>query len=239
VNAGVRFLAAFNAIEGHFRRVLAADERADFGWMAQEYAAKNHLPREYRDALSAFGRLRNAISHGRYYGGRPIAEPVPEVVDQIELLRDKIMAPPAALSVLGTMEVCTAGLDELISVALEYIRRFDYSQLPVYDEGKYVGILTTNAIARWLASQIAASGGLAEVEQVRRVLEFSEPHEHALHVPRTITVAAAIHELSSGGQAGRPAAALIITQSGKITEKPLAVVVSDDLPALMAAQAIS
>lgn len=192
----MRFLAAFNEIEDHFRRVLGAGDHADFGWMAREYVDRKHLPREFRDALSAFASLRNAISHGLYQGGRPIAEPVAEVVMQIEQIHDKLVAPPAALSVLGTMVVRTADLDEPISVALDHVRRFDYSQLPVYDGGVYVGILTTNAIARWLAAQLAASDGLAEVEPVRRVLTFAEPHERALHVPRAITAAEAIYQLS-------------------------------------------
>jgi CBS domain-containing protein len=237
VSAGARFIAAFNEIESYFRKALDVDEHVEFTWMAQEYGTRKHLPRDYRDALLAFGRLRNAISHERYYGGRPVAEPVPQVVEQIERLRDKIIVPPAALSVLGTMDIRTVGLDEPINVALEYVRRFDYSQLPVYDAGKYVGILTTNAVARWLAGQLAASGGLAECEPVRRVLEFAEPHERALHVPRTITAAAAIGQFSSG-HGGKPAAALIVTESGKVTEKPLAIVVADDLPALMAALSI-
>jgi CBS domain-containing protein len=238
VSAGARFLAAFNEIESYFRKALSVDEHVEFTWMAQEYAARKHLPREYRDALLAFGRLRNAISHERYYGGRPVAEPVPQVVEQIERLREKIITPPAALSVLGTMDVCTIDPDEPINVALEYFRRFDYSQLPVYEAGRYVGILTTNAVARWLAGQLAASGGLAECEPVHRVLGFTEPHESALHVPRTITAAAAIGQFSTG-HAGKPAAALIVTESGKVIEKPLAIVVADDLPALMGALAIS
>jgi predicted transcriptional regulator len=161
---------------------------------------------------------------------------VAEVVDQIERLRERIVAPPAALRVLGSMNVCTTGPDEPIGSALDHIRRFDYSQLPVYDGAVYAGILTTNAIARWLAAQLAASGGLAEAESVRRVLTFAEPHEQALHVPKTLTAAEAIHHLSSDG---RSAVALIITHSGKITERPLAVVVRHDLPALMAELTIS
>lgn len=239
MDAGVRFLAAFNEIEDHFRSALGVDDHAEFVSMAREYAASHRLPKEYRDELSAFASLRNAIVHGRYYGGRPIAEPVAEVVDQIERLRDRIVAPPTVLAVLGSMAVCTTGPDEPISSALDHIRRFDYSQLPVYDGAVYAGILTTNAIARWLAAQLAASGGLAEAESVRHVLTFAEPHEEALHVSKTITAAQAIHHLSSDGQPGRPTVALIITQSGKVTEKPLAVVVRHDLPALMTALTIS
>jgi len=50
-----------------------------------------------------------------------------------------------------------------------------------------------------------------------------------------LTAAEAIDRLSRGGLGGRPAAALIITDSGKATEKPLAVIVADDLPRLAAA----
>jgi len=204
------------------------------GVFDQEAPASGH-----RAALSAFGRLRNAISHERYRHGRPIAEPVLEIVEQIEQLRGLILDPPTALSVVGFMEVCTADLDESINIVLEYVQRFDYSQIPVYDQGRYFSILTTNAVARWLAGQLVSNGGIAEAEPVRRILEFAEPHERALHVPRTITAAAAINQLSSGGRTGRPVAALIITQSGKVTEKALAIVVSHALPALMAALAIS
>jgi len=48
---------------------------------------------------------------------------------------------------------------EPISDVLEHVRRFDYSQIPVYDDTRYVGILTTNAIARWLAHQLALNQG--------------------------------------------------------------------------------
>jgi hypothetical protein len=238
-NRGMQFVAAFNDIEGHFRAVLGADEYVPFTTMAREYAEKKRLSREHLAALVAFASLRNAISHSRYYDGRPIAEPVEEVVQQIERLREQIKTPPRALTVLGPMKVCIAGPDDLIGEILKYVRRFDYSQLPVYDDGRYVALLTTNAVARWLANQLAMNEGLAEEERVARVLEFSEPHEQAVLLPRSSTAADAIDRLSRGGPGGRPAAALIITDSGKATEKPLAVIVADDLPRLTAALALA
>ena len=239
MDAGTRFLAAFNEIEDHFRKVLGADEHAEFQRMAQSYAASRHLPREQRDALSAFASLRNAISHGRYYGGRPIAEPVDAVVGQIERLRDRILTPPRALAVLGTREVRSADVTDPVAAVLQHVQGLDYSQFPVYGHGAYVGLLTTNTIARWLAAQLSSSGGLAEAESVGRVLAFAEPHERARHVPRTITAADAVFQLSSEGRPGRTVTALIITERGQPAEKPLALVVDDDLPALLKALEIS
>jgi CBS domain-containing protein len=165
----------------------------------------------------------------------PIADPDPDLVDQIERLRELYLTPPTALSTLGRREVCSVRPDQPVSAALEYVRLFDYSQLPVYDGGGYVGILTTNTVARWLAAQLAETEGLAEAESIGHVLASAEQHERARHVPRTITAANAIHQLSRGGHAGKPLTALIITNSAKTTEKPLAVAVDDDLPALVAA----
>lgn len=237
-NAVQRFIAAFNEIEGHCRAALGADEYVGFGKLAREYVAARHLPLKHQEALLAFARLRNAISHEPYLNGRPIADPRPDIVEQIEQLRDLYFKPPTALSVLGQREVCSVAPGQPISAALEYVRRFDYSQLPVYDGGSYAGILTTNAIARWLAAQLAATGGLAEAETVGRVLDFAEQHESAWPVARSITAADAVHLLSNGGQGGKPLTALIITHSGRSTEKPLRVVVDDDLPALISALAI-
>jgi predicted transcriptional regulator len=238
-DAAQRFIAAFNDIESRMRAALNRDEYVEFGKLARDYVAAFHLPREHREQLAMFARLRNAISHEPYRDGHAIAEPRKDVVEQIEQLRNLYLTPPTALSVLGEMVVCSVSPSQPVSVALEYIRRFDYSQLPVYNGGNYVGLLTTNAIARWLAAQLAASGGLAEAEAVSRVLDFTEQHEGVQHVPRSITAADAIHQLSKGGAAGKPLTALIITHSGKQTEKPLALVVDDDLPALIATLTIN
>jgi hypothetical protein len=238
-NAVQHFITAFNEIESHFRAALGADEHVEFGKLVREYVATRHLPLKHQDALLAFARLRNAISHEPYLNGRPIADPRPDVVEQIEQLRDLYSKPPTALSVLGHREVCSVAPSQPITAALEYVRLFDYSQLPVYNGDSYIGILTTNAIARWLAAQLAATGGLAEAETVGHVLKFAEQHECARHVPRSIAAADAIHRLSKSGREGKPLTALIITQSGRSTEKPLRVVVDDDLPALISALAIS
>lgn len=237
-NAGTRFMEAFREIERHFRTALRVDEHVAFGDLVREYVAVKHLPRQHQDVLLACGRLRNAITHEPYRDGLPIADPRLDVVEQIERLRTLYLKPRTALSILGQREVRSVSPGQPISVALEYVRLFDYSQMPVYDGDSYVGILTTNATARWLAAQLATNGGLAETETVGHILKFAEQHERAQHVARSITAAEAVHRLSKGGQEGKPLTALIVTQSGRPIEKPLRVVVDDDLPALVSELAI-
>jgi predicted transcriptional regulator len=182
--------------------------------------------------------LRNAISHARYYDGRPIAEPVLAVVEEIERLRDQIISPPKALAILEGRQACISGPQDPIGAALEYVGSFDYSQIPIYDDTGYVGILTTNAIARWLARQLIHNQGLAEGEPIDRVLAFAEPHERAKLVRRDITAAEAIEQLTHGGERRTAVTALIVTNSGKETDTPIRIITGSDLPELSAALGI-
>lgn len=233
---GARFLAAFNDLERHFGAALDIHEFESFKRLARRYADHRRLPQEHRDALEVFGNLRNAISHGRYYGGEPIAEPVTDLVEQIEALRDLLLSPPLALEVVGNNNVHAVSPDDPISVALDSVSRFDFSQLPVYRDTHayaYEALLTTNAIARWLAEQLREKGAGSVDAPVREVLRFAEVHEQATLVPRTITSFEAADLLHGHGEK-QPVRALIITRDGRPTDRPLAVIVAYDLSRLSA-----
>jgi CBS domain-containing protein len=113
------------------------------------------------------------------------------------------------------------------------VHQFDFSQLPVYESGQYVGILTTNTIARWLAQRIA-DGGVHRDAAIGEVMEFREPNDCALLVDRTLTAADAIHQLSYGSPDGSPANALILTENKLPTDRPMRVIAVYDVPLLSA-----
>jgi len=233
---GDRFIKAFNDIEFHFKSATGAKPSARFAEVARTYASQKKLPAAQLDALLSFGMLRNAIAHGRYYNDRPIAEPVSEVVEEIEHLRKQVMTPRRVLEVLEPKQVCFVHPDDHIGKALEYVREFDYSQIPVYDEIGYVGILTTNSIARWLAERLASQTALQSAP-VRDVLTFSEPTDQAALVESAITAAEAVDTLQRSESSQAPVSALIISENGLKTDVPLQVVVLYDLAALTAALA--
>lgn len=105
-----------------------------------------------------------------------------------------------------------------------------FSQLPVYQSGKYIGLVTTNAVARWLASEIDEAGELlSEGTTVGHVLDFAEGYERAVHVARRTSVASVIETLMRPN----PPVAVIVTESGGTAEKPLGVFVSTDLAYLL------
>lgn len=230
---GNRFIDAFNGIETYLKSVMQAKQGARFVELTRAYAKAHKLPSEQLDALLTFASLRNAIAHGRYYDGQPIAEPVPEVVDEIEKLRKQLTSPPRVLEVLEPQDVCLVHPKQHIGKALEYVRQFDYSQIPVYDESGYAGILTTNSIARWLAENLDGQGPLTNA-LIEDVLAFSEVTDRAVFADRAVTAAEAVDILARSNLNELPASALIISESGQKTDEPVRVVVMFDLPILSA-----
>lgn len=230
---GDRFLAAFNGIETYLRSTMQAKQGTPFIELARAHARAQKLPSEQLDALRTFASLRNAIAHGRYYDGQPIAEPAPKVVDEIEKLLMQLTSPPRVLEVLEPKNVCLVHPEQHIGQALEYVRQFDYSQIPVYGESGYFGILTTNSIARWLAERLDGKRILTSA-LVQDVLSFSEVTDRAVFADRNVTAAEAVDVLTRTNFDELSASALIISEHGLKTDEPVRVVVMFDLPILHA-----
>ena len=146
-----RFIVAFNEIENYFRQVLQiGSEEKDFTALLIEYEGRHRLLNAESFDLRRFNDLRNAIVHGLYSSrtGRPIAEPRPDIVVAIERLRDNLVRPPLVSTIFQQQKVVKFNSDDPVSSPLRAVRDFDYSQFPIYKEGNYFKLLTTNCIAR-------------------------------------------------------------------------------------------
>ncbi|OEY23898.1 hypothetical protein A0K93_02535 [Corynebacterium sp. BCW_4722] len=233
-NRAVPFLAAFNAIEAFLRSELDAKRSDGFSWMARTAAKKGIITREQSDTLQEFADLRNAISHGEYEDLRPIAEPLPETVAEIEQLRDTLIRPALAADVVAQQRVITFTPDEDIHVALATIFETGLAQFPIYDGGECVGLLTTNAIARWVAAELGDDDRIHPAT-IGEVLEHSGRLDQPVFLPRTVTAAAAVEALTTPLESGAMPRLAIITEHGKPTQKPFSVLGATDIPALASA----
>lgn len=225
---GERFMAAFTDIEAAIRR--AEGERGSFAEVSRDYFVARGM-RQHLDALGDFADLRNTLAHGRHFASGLLATPAPEVVAQIERLRDLVVAPPTALSVVGASDVVRCGVQDRLEAVLPKLAEHGYGQLPVYDGSAYVGLFTYRALARWLAAAWSRLDGVGSTS-VREVLEHAEPKEAAVFVAATASVPQVVAALSMTTSPGTPA--VIITRGGKPSEPPLAIATAGDLGRLVA-----
>lgn len=162
----------------------------------------------------------------------PVAEPSLRAVQEIEKVRDELLNPRTVLSVLNNSKPVVVHPDARVGETLRRMYQEEFSQVPVYDEKRYFGLLTTNTVARWIADQLERHGGVVEDVAVRKVLSFAEKIENVLHCSRTLSVTETVRHFTSSVASGRPVTALILTNSGKRDETPLGIVLPADLARL-------
>lgn len=219
------FLNVFADIEQTLKSRLGLTDYMSPKAMAKRYMEAGGITEDQRTLIIALADLRNAISHASYRDGVAIANPHPETIAEAKQVRDYLRHPPLALDVLQRRHVRTVTLGDSLATALTHVKD-DFSQFPVYDNGTYVGLLTTNSIARWLAEQCAVTGAVPQSAQVSHLLEFAEESDRAIHLPADVLVPAVISALCDDDN---PLRAVIITNSGHPDEEPVSVAVREDL----------
>lgn len=230
-NRAVPFLAAFNDIEAFLRTALGAKKTDGFNWMVSK-AERNHIiTTGQANDLKEFAGLRNAISHGEYQDFRPIAEPLPETVEEIEKIRDQLLHPALAIDVIGHQNVITFAPDEDIHEALDSIHATEISQFPIYEGKQCIGVLTTNTIARWLADELGEDDSIRNTT-IRHVLTFNERKDKAVFLPRSATAAEVIAALTKPDKKQTMPRLVIITEHGHNNQKPLCVITPSNLVTL-------
>lgn len=233
-----QFLAAFSSIE-HFLKAAVYGGREvgtpGFNDTLDQFTDKHRhsLGRDQVATLKELADIRSFLSHSLYFGGRLSVDPTRTTVAVIEQIRDHLISPPAALRILGGQKPTTIEPPRTLRAALQLMHRHDFSQLPVYDNAAFVGLLTNNAVARWMADQMHRHDGLAADAPVSDVLAFAEDSDRVEHVGRDITAAQAVATFAESAGKGTPLTALIVTHAGKPTETPISIIVSADLPRLI------
>lgn len=148
-------------------------------------AKKHRLVQKNRALLKTATDLRNVIQHTPVLDGEVIAVPRQNAVEAIEKLADQLVNPPQVREYMCKPVTVTSN-SPLRNVATSVVEQY-LSQIPVYDGSTYVGLFTTNSLARWLSSSIEADSGelIADNITVAQVLEHAEEHERAEFVKPT------------------------------------------------------
>lgn len=231
-NPVARFFAAFNDIEQFLRQAIGAKNSDSFWWMVDRAHDKHLLSKRQAEQLKDISNLRNAIAHGRYYDDEPIATPHPQVVNQLENLQRLLTDPPSALSLLPHNEVATLSPDADILDALSLINKTGYSQIPIYDSGTFTALLTTNAIARWVAADLGDDGAIGAAS-VSTVLAMTERKDRAEFLPRAATAQEVVDALTEPAKDGTHPSAVLLTENGKPSQRPVAIATPADLAVLV------
>jgi len=221
------FLEAFVAIEEHLEHLLRGNRGMAFSQLVDILRQQNSTIRLYAEDLKAFARLRNVIVHERG-GGKILAEPNEWAVTQICKIRDILLTPPT-VSLFTQKRVTSVIATDSLAHATQIMHERHYSQLPVFDDNNYVGLLTTRMITYWLGAQRRATFDLATVT-VSDVLTSAEPGDSALFIPNDTHLTNALELFDYKTRRQRYVDALLITLDGTAQAPLLGIIAVGDIP---------
>lgn len=223
-----RFLVAYNRIE----KLLSAkvDEEGYFPFyrLIDKVKIKNSVVRKYEDDLREFGDLRNAIVHNRTGIDFVIAEPHDDIVERIEQIEGKL-GNPLSVGALFGCKVHTLQTTDSLSDALELMHENKFSQVPIYEDGKFKGLITAVGITYWLAGQTTKGSIPREIPTLSDVYNHEKRKESFEFVERDLSVYEADDYFKRAITRGTRLEALLITENAKPEEELIGIITPFDL----------
>ena len=217
------FINLYNQLSDHLIALTGSNEFERFYRLIDIAAEKNTAVKLHAQQLKKYGDFRNVIEHNNEF----FDEPSEGTLGRFQALVKNILTPEPLLPTFQK-EVHCFSPKESLGTALGYMRTNDYSQVVVYT-GEQLALLTLEGIARWLAQSSEDETVVLKKCIVEHVL--MKEHEGGFVVlGRNRSVYDAKDAFSRPLGSGKTRLhAVIITQNGKLEEKPLGLVTPWDI----------
>jgi len=204
-----RFLTAFHRIEQAMKDIIGAKDHLSFFRLIELSKRKNATIRRFENDLREFSTLRNAIVHQRTSTEYAIAEPHDEIVESIEAIEQELTK-PITVGEMFARKVSTLQASDTLKEALLVIRDKQYTQIPIYKDNKFVGLLTAIGIMFWVANRVE-TGDISWEIDLETILQHEKKKENHLFVPRNLSIFEAEEMFKDAIAKGRRLEALLIT----------------------------
>lgn len=225
-----RYLVSFNAIEKALKVYVQNNNYISFTRLIQLAKRSNAVVRRYYEDLKEFAELRNAIVHDTIDIDYAIAEPHDEIVKKIEQIEQEIIQPKKVIP-LFNRKVTTFQSENTLANILKTINRFSYSKFPIYQNGRFIGLLTKEGIVNWLATHVDDLDSLSFSKiQIKDMLVHQKKNKNYLFINRDTTIYE-VKEIFKKYVERESARldALLITEHGDKNEALLGIVTLEDL----------
>lgn len=226
-----RFIDAFNRIDQVLRSRAKQDLRKST--IAELIENSRDVVQQQKKKLQTMVKLRNVIVHELLdSSGEILAEPRKSAVDWLERQADVIEKPPIVSEVIDLVEPKVLDADDEIDAFLVQIAPpNNFSQSPFKDANGKFRLITTNAVARWVADNYEQRDGvIAGPSTVGEVFGNAELEDRLEERSSRLKCVDAVRAFS--GEQGVPPAAILLTEPRGATLEPIGIVTRGDLPAL-------
>lgn len=223
-----RFVVAYNRIEKLLAGKVDESGYMPFYRLIDKAKIKNSVVRNYEEDLREYGDLRNAIVHHRTGIDYVIAEPHDDTVERIEEIERKLSNPLSVGALFGG-KVHTLQSTERLTAALKLMTDNKFSQVPIYENGKFKGLITAAGITYWLAGQSTENSIPREIPTLSAVYDYEKRKESFEFVEKDLSVYEAENYFKRAITRGTRLEALLITKNADHNEELIGIITPFDL----------
>ena len=223
----LRFISAYNAVDNALRSIYNFKRNMNYSDMIRRCAGLNQVVRKYEDKLIDYGRLRNAIVHSSIEDVI-IAEPHESVLLEFEKIARLITTPPRALQTIATQTVEVIEGNTLVKEVMKMIFTSGYKNIPVYTDGKLIGIANASKILEELGHQAFEGNDLEKFvsrERIGSIIKSDTVENYYMVCNKDVTV----EEVLELFYKNRKLLVVLITANGNFLDKPLGIVTVADI----------
>lgn len=224
------FIRLYNAIDYLLREKTGLlDPQIGFLSIVNDSNKLHIINNKQYEILKIVGRLRNAIIHDHRFdfSKESIANPHDEII----IILEKILASleqPLTIQCLKGSPPRIFDQDNCLYDCISLMRDNNFSQVVVNFNGIY-GLFTREDEARWLEQQATADEIIISLKDYKlKDLQFIDVKDQCLFISKTASVLELLVKFQDSSMPNL--AAILVTEHGRATEKPIQIFTQWDLP---------
>lgn len=224
------FIAAYNEIDARLRAIYKGKGNLQFSDLIRRCAEFNATVKRYEDELASYARLRNAIVHNSTKKERVIAEPCAEATKEIRHIADLLCRPPR-LQDLKKKQLSYLSCQATLKEAFCSIAKSGFSNLPVYDGGRMLGILNNRRLVCELGKALAHGQSADEALSATCADILRDEDMYAYY--KLLSAENSVQEAVTAFTENKKLLAVIVTERSAHGDKIIDILTAADLPRLM------
>lgn len=216
-----RFIIAFAKIEKALNRITKRPEYVPFRLNARISARYNPAVKNHLEDICEFAGLRNAIVHTRDGKSEIVAEPSEKITRDIERIAELLDKDRSVLQFASSPVIFGKSSETIIEHG-KRMYEHHISNIPLYDDGKFSGLLTLAQILSYVVIKGNYDGTAADV------LAISESEKVVfINSQSDIQVVIELYEKYVKDWDNAPI--ILVTKNGRDDEEPLGMITTYDL----------
>lgn len=221
------FIEQFNILEEALKKTLHKSWHVPFSQLIDEASKRDPFIRTHKTALQSINDLRNVLVHEQ--GHAIYAIPSDEAIHILETIVERYLKPKQLLDLCERNVRVLHPHVKLLDI-LSVMKRYDVSQMPVYDGSEFLGLLSGNMIAKWMAEhveEIQKEGGATLAVAAGELLPYEGKKDRVGFLDKKTTV---YEFIEMGTRNPSSSGIYIMTQNGSPHEKPMGIITHGDYP---------